>query len=149
MNTQLSKNSPNPPSSKHPSRSHQSPCLEGALQAYGPLSSPRPLLGVPSHLHFSSLPPSLPCPTWSYRGSSYPLRCPSIPPAPSRCPSCRDMLTPCLPTLPSWLCQPPPCSQHKVSKCKCLLDPEFLCFKLISLIFMVLESRENVLDLYS
>ena len=45
MNTQLSKNSPNPPSSKHPSHSHQSPCLEGALQAYGPLSSLRPLLG--------------------------------------------------------------------------------------------------------
>ena len=53
MNVQLIKNSSNPPSSEHPSHSHQSPCLEGALQACGPLSSPRPLLG------YSPIPPPL------------------------------------------------------------------------------------------
>lgn len=79
---------PHPPNIPHiPTSPH---ALRGPFK-HVDLSPPRdPFWGtVPSHLHFPSLPPSLSCPTWSYRGSSHPLRCPRIPPAPSRCPSCK------------------------------------------------------------
>ena len=81
----------------------------GSLQAW----EPHPLLATPQGWQScpasSYPPPSVPpSPTSSLGGSSHFLGHWVPPPESSSCPSCGEMWTSCLPTLPSWLCPHPP-----------------------------------------